>query len=319
MRAYQQLTLEQRYQIYALKKMGHTQTAIAETVGVHKATISRELRRNKGQRGYRPQQAHKLRQGRRPKAPARIAASTWQLVADKLELDWSPEQISGWLLKNKMIQSSHEWIYQHVYADYRSGGKLYKHLRSQKKRRKRLRGQDRRGQLPGRRSIEERPEIVAERSRIGDWEVDTIIGKQHQQAIVTLLERKSRFVLLGKVAHRSAEQVRQTIVELLRPFLDKLKTMTGDNGKEFAQHERIAAELEVDFFFAHPYASWERGANENMNGLVRQYLPKKTDFSQVTSAELVWIMDRLNLRPRKCLDFQTPFDMFFNLPVALDT
>lgn len=319
MRAYQQLTQEQRYQIYALMKMGHSQTEIAETVGVHKATISRELRRNRGRRGYRPKQAQQRSQTRRRKGQPRITAGIWQMVEDKLQQDWSPEQISGWLCKNKAIQISHEWIYQYVYADYRAGGKLYEHLRSQKKRRKRLRGQDRRGQLPGRRSIEERPDVVAERSRIGDWEVDTIIGKKHQQAIVTLTERKSRFALLAKVSKRSADQVRERVVQLLRPFLDKLETMTGDNGKEFAQHEQLAAELGMDFFFAHPYASWERGSNENMNGLVRQYLPKKTDFSQVTNADLVWIMDRLNLRPRKCLAFRTPFEVFFNLPVALDT
>jgi IS30 family transposase len=319
MRSYQQLTREQRYQIYALLKMGHNQTEIAETVGVHKATISRELGRNTGQRGYRPRQAEQFSQARRKKGQPRIEASTWQVVAEKLQQDWSPEQISGWLLRNKAVHISPEWIYQFVYADYRAGGQLYQHLRSQKKRRKRLHGQDRRGQLMGRRSIEERPAVVAERSRIGDWEVDTILGKQHQKAIVTLTERRSRFALLGKVSKRSAEQVRETLVQLMHPFLDKLETMTGDNGKEFAQHEQLATELDLDFFFAHPYASWERGSNENMNGLVRQYLPKKSDFSQVTNADLVRIMDRLNLRPRKCLGFRTPFEVFFNLPVALDT
>jgi transposase, IS30 family len=319
MRSYQQLTREQRYQIYALLKMGHNQTEIAQTVGMHKATISRELGRNTGQRGYRPRQAQHLSQERRKKGQPRIDASTWQVVEEKLQQDWSPEQVSGWLAKNKAIRISHEWIYQHVYADFRAGGKLHQHLRSQKKRRKRLHGQDRRGQLTGRRSIEERPAIVDDRSRIGDWEVDTLIGKQHQQAIVTLTERKSRFALLGKVSKRSAEQVQARLVQLMRPFLDKLNTMTGDNGKEFAQHELLAVELDMDFFFAHPYASWERGSNENMNGLVRQYLPKKTDFSQVTNADLVWIMDRLNLRPRKCLGFRTPFEVFFDLPVALDT
>jgi transposase, IS30 family len=319
MRSYQQLTQEQRYQIYALLKMGHNQTEIAETVGVHKATISRELGRNTGQRGYRPRQAEQFSQARRKKGQPRIEASTWQVVAEKLQQDWSPEQISGWLLRNKAVHISPEWIYQFVYANYRAGGQLYQHLRSQKKRRKRLHGQDRRGQLMGRRSIEERPAVVAERSRIGDWEVDTILGKQHQKAIVTLTERRSRFALLGKVSKRSAEQVRETLVQLMHPFLDKLETMTGDNGKEFAQHEQLATELDLDFFFAHPYASWERGSNENMNGLVRQYLPKKSDFSQVTNADLVRIMDRLNLRPRKCLGFRTPFEVFFNLPVALDT
>lgn len=319
MRTYQQLTQEQRYQIYALRRIGCSQTEMAAEIGVHKSTISRELKRNTGGRGYRPKQAQNLSQARRHKARPTITAETWQLVEQKLKMDWSPEQISGWLLTKRSIQISHEWIYQYVYADHRTGGELHKHLRSQKKRRKRLRGRDRRGQLPDRRSIDERPEIVQERSRIGDWEVDTIIGKGHQQAIVTLTERKSRFALLGKVPKRSAELVTQTVIQLLRPFQDKSQTMTGDNGKEFAGHKKVAEALDLDFYFAHPYASWERGSNENMNGLVRQYLPKKTDFSQVSSSDLLWIMDRLNLRPRKCLGFQTPFEVFFNQPVALDT
>jgi len=319
MRAYQQLTQEQRYQIYALKQIGHNQTEIANELGVDKATISRELKRNTGGKGYRPKQAHRLSQERRKKAKGRITASTWQLVEEKLQADWSPEQISGWLLRNKAVRISPEWIYQYVYADYRAGGALYQHLRSQKKRRKRLRGRDRRGQLPDRRMIDERPQIVQERSRIGDWEVDTLIGTGHQQAIVTLTERKSRFALLGRVSKRSADLVAQMVVQLLKPFQGMSETMTGDNGKEFARHAEIATALDLDFYFAHPYSSWERGSNENMNGLVRQYLPKKTDFSQVTSADLVWIMDRLNLRPRKCLGFRTPFEVFFNQPVALDT
>lgn len=317
MRTYQQLTQEQRYQIYALKQIGHTQTEIARELGVHKSTVHHELKRNTGQRGYRPKQAHALSTARRKKAKPRLAASTWQVVEEKLQEEWSPEQISGWLLKNEAVQISHEWIYQYVYADYRAGGQLYRHLRRQKKRRKRLHGRERRGQLPDRRSIEERPEIVEARRRLGDWEVDTIIGKGHQQAIVTLTERKSRFALLGKVEQRSAQLVGQTVVQLLKPFQDKSTTMTGDNGKEFAQHKKIAEELSLDFYFAHPYSSWERGSNENMNGLVRQYLPKKTDFNQVTNADLLRIMDRLNLRPRKCLDYRTPFEVFFNLPVAL--
>jgi len=319
MRSYQQLTQEQRYQIYALKQIGHKQTEIANELGVHKATISRELKRNTGGKGYRPKQAHRLSQERRKKAKGRITASTWQLVEEKLQADWSPEQISGWLLRNMAVRISPEWIYQYVYADYRAGGALYQHLRSQKKRRKRLRGRDRRGQLPDRRMIDERPQIVQERSRIGDWEVATLIGTGPQQAIVTLTERKSRFALLGRVSKRSADLVAQMVVQLLKPFQGMSETMTGDNGKEFARHAEIATALDLDFYFAHPYSSWERGSNENMNGLVRQYLPKKTDFSQVTSADLVWIMDRLNLRPRKCLGFRTPFEVFFNQPVALDT
>lgn len=317
MRTYTQLTYEQRYQIYALKKMGHNQTEIADCIGVDKSTISRELKRNQGQRGYRAKQAHNLALSRRRKGEARIPAGTWEVIEAKIRLDWSPEQISGWMLKWHQIQVSHEWIYQYLLRDQQAGGDLYKHLRCQKKRRKRYGGHDRRGQLPNRRSIAERPEVVEQRQRIGDWEVDTMIGKGHQQAIVTLTERKSRLALLRKVDRRTAELVGEAVIDLLQPLADRVQTLTADNGKEFAEHERIAQELSIDFFFAHPYAAWERGSNENMNGLVRQYIPKSRELTSVTHDELDQITHRLNHRPRKCLDFRSPFEVFFGQPVAL--
>lgn len=318
MRTYTQLTQEQRYQICAMLKIGQNQTEIAETIGKHKSTISREVRRNRGQRGYRPKQAQQMSLDRRKKAKPRIQESTWALIESKLQEDWSPEQIADWLKRNTDIQVSHERIYQYILADKRTGGRLYKHLRCQKKRRKRYGGYDRRGKLPNRRSIEERPEIVDQRQRIGDWEVDTMIGKGHRQAIVTLTERKSRFSLLRKVKRRKAKLVSAAVIDLLQPVADRSHTITADNGKEFADHERIAHELEISFFFAHPYAAWERGANENMNGLVRQYIPKNRDLSSVTDEELLQIMNKLNHRPRKCLDFKTPFQVFFEHSVALD-
>ena len=318
MRTYTQLTQEQRYQICAMLKIGQNQTEIAETIGKHKSTISREVRRNRGQRGYRPKQAQQMSLDRRKKAKPRIQESTWALIESKLQEDWSPEQIADWLKRNTDIQVSHERIYQYILADKRTGGRLYKHLRCQKKRRKRYGGYDRRGKLPNRRSIEERPEIVDQRQRIGDWEVDTMIGKGHRQAIVTLTERKSRFSLLRKVKRRKAKLVSAAVIDLLQPVADLSHTITADNGKEFADHERIAHELEISFFFAHPYAAWERGANENMNGVVRQYIPKNRDLSSVTDEELLQIMNKLNHRSRKCLDFKTPFQVFFEHSVALD-
>ena len=166
-------------------------------------------------------------------------------------------------------------------------------------------------------SIDQRPEIVDQRKRIGDWEVDTIIGKRHRQAIVTLTERKSRFALLRKVEQRKANLVSDAVIDLLQPVADRSHTITGDNGKEFAEHKRIAKELDIDFFFAHPYTAWERGANENMNGLVRQYIPKNQDLASVTDDEVLQIINKLNHRPRKCLDFSTPFEVFFEHYVAL--
>ena len=314
---YTQLTREQRYQISALLKMGHNQTEIAAVIGKHKSTINRELSRNKGQRGYRPKQAHRMALSRRNHSHKRISAETWGLIETKLRLDWSPEQVAGWLSRQHAIQVSHEWVYQYILADKQAGGDLYRHLRCQKKRRKRYGSYDRRGKIPNRVSIEERPAIVEERTRIGDWEVDTIIGKRHRHAIVTLTERRSRFSLLAKVDQRTADQVGDAMIEVLQNVAHRVLTLTSDNGKEFANHEGIAHALQADFFFAHPYAAWERGANENMNGLIRQYIPKTQDFATVTHADLMWIMSRLNHRPRKCLEFQSPFEVFFDQSVAL--
>jgi IS30 family transposase len=315
MNPYAQLTREQRYQIKALLDMACTQTQISHLLGVHKSTISRELQRNRGQRGYRPKQAHQFALQRRQKGRARIGTDTWALVEAKLRQEWSPEQIAG-RFREQGIAISHEHIYQYVYADKRVGGDLWKHLRCQKKRRKRYGGYDRRGKIPARKSIEERPAIVDRRERIGDWEIDTIVGKGHQGALVTLTERRSRFTLLRKVNQKSAEQVAQAVTDLLS-WVQNLKTITSDNGKEFAAHQSLSRKLLIDFYFAHPYASWERGTNENTNGLIRQYLPKERGLTTVTTEEEIMIMDRLNLRPRKCLDFSTPFEVFFEQPVAL--
>jgi IS30 family transposase len=308
---YTQLTQGQRYQIKALLDIGCKRNKIARQLGVDKSTISRELRRNRGQRGYRPKQAHeKALERRKEKVQSNISAEIWQFVDVKLLQDWSPEQIAGWLKKEQLPSISPEWIYQYVYADKRAGGTLHKHLRCQKKRRKRYGKYDRRGRIPARKSIEVRPEAVGLRERLGDWESDTIIGKRHQGAVLTLIERKSRFTLIRKVAQRSAELVAESMLDLLS-WVYHRKTITSDNGKEFAAHQMISKELTIDFFFAHPFSAWERGTNENTNGLIRQYLPKDRDLSTLSAQEEIMIMDRLNLRPRKCLDFKTPFEVFF--------
>lgn len=312
MRSYTQLAREQRYQISVLKKAGHSQTVIAELLGVHKSTISRELKRNHGQRGYRPKQAHELSQQRQQDKPrSRISADTWTTVERLLRLQWSPEQISGWLKRTNRGAISHEWIYLHIYSDKATGGDLHIHLRCQKKRRKRYGAKSVRGQLIDRQSIDDRPALVERRSRIGDWEVDTIIGKGHQQAIVSLTERKARLALLAKVEQKTADQVTKVIVRLLEPHATKVHTLTSDNGKEFAKHQEIAEKLSAAFYFAHPYSSWERGTNENMNGLVRQYFPKSCELKTVTDKEIQLVMHRLNNRPRKCLGYLTPNEVFF--------
>ena len=318
---YTQLTQEQRYQISAHKKAGFKQCQIAEVVGVHPSTIGRELNRNHGQRGYRPKQAHQLSQQRcRDKPRKRIEPETWELIESRLRIEWSPEQITSWLQKTGYDTVSHERIYQYILADKKAGGNLYKHLRCQKQRKKRYGAKDRRGQIPDRQSIDSRPPIVGQRSRLGDWELDTIIGKGHKQAIVSLTERKSRLALIAKVEQKTADQVATEIIRLLKPYADIVHTLTSDNGKEFAQHKNIAKALNAEFYFAHPYSSWERGANENMNGLIRQYFPKNRYFNTVDEADIQFVMERLNNRPKKCLGYSTPNEVFFSKSfVALES
>jgi len=303
-------------------KAGHKQSEVADLLGVDKSTISRELRRNSGKRGYRPQQAQRFCLNRRAqKAVPRIDARTWTRVERLLREEWSPEQISGWLKSEYGLSISTEWIYQHVLEDKQSGGRLYTYLRCQKQRRKRYGVYSYRGQIPDQVSIEQRSVIVDKRSRYGDWELDTVIGKNHHQALVTLVERKSKLTLIAKVVRKTAENVTDAIIRLLTPLKHWVYTLTADNGREFAWHIDIANALDAKFYFAHPYASWERGLNENTNGLIRQYFPKKYDFTTITERQVEHVMDKLNNRPRKTLGFKTPNEVFFGIrpTVALAT
>lgn len=308
---YTHLTEEERYQIYALNRAGYIQSEIACVLNRSPSTISRELRRNGGERGYRPKHAHCLARDRQVSNARQIDEATWQIAQAKLREDWSPEQIS------QHVAISHETVYQRIYADKKAGGTLWRHLRCQKRRKKRYGKTDRRGIIPNRQSIEQRPPIVEERSRIGDWEADTIIGKNHKQAIVSLVERKSGFTLIHKVENKTALVVSEAMTKLLKPHRSRVLTITSDNGREFAAHKVISNQLNADFYFAHPYASWERGSNENTNGLIRQYFPKNLDFNTITQREINSAMERLNNQPRKRLDYKTPAQVFFSSPVAL--
>lgn len=316
---YTQLSERQRYQISHMLRMGSLQQEIAKEIGVHKSTISREVRRNRSRSGYEFERAHQKAKSRRHGCQASISPEIWLLVGSRLEQEWSPEQISAWLALEKQIKISHEWIYQYILRDKKHGGKMYQHLRCQKKRRKRYGSYDRRGSIPNRRSIEERPESVSERLEIGDWELDTIIGKNYQQALVTIVDRKSRYVLMGKVDQRTSEKVGNLIIELLTPFRTFTKSLTADNGMEFANHRKIEQSLQAPFYFAHPYSSWERGTNENTNGLIRQYIPKSRMMQTVELTEVAEICNKLNHRPRKCLGFRSAHDIFFSHQVALAT
>jgi transposase, IS30 family len=317
--SYRQLAREQRYQIYSLMKEGHNQTQIAANLGCHKSTISRELRRNRGLKGYRPYQADEFAFDRQCEAyRSRIAWQTWQQVEQLLRQEWSPEQIAGYLKLTKQPTVSHECIYLYVYADKRRGGTLHRHLRSQKKQRKRYNGYIRRGQIPNRTSIERRPQIVARKGRFGDWEADTIIGAHHKAGILSVVERKTKLVRLRKLSTKSAAEMKDACVALLTPLAAQVHTITVDNGKEFCDHELIATSLKARIYFAHPYASWERGLNENTNGLIRQYFPKKSDFTRIAEEDLQRVEDLLNNRPRKTLGYLTPNQASFKqLSVAL--
>jgi len=310
MRNYKHLSPAQRYQIAILNKAGKNQKEMAELLGVSRSTLCRELKRNRGKKGYFPKQAQ-IKADRRRTQAAKALKMTAEVIVEieeKIRLDWSPEQISGRL----EITISHERIYQHIWADKSNGGTLYQHLRqSNKKRKKRYGSKDKRGQIRNRISIDERPEIVAQKTRIGDWEIDTVIGKNHQGGLVTIVDRFSKFTLIKKVDSKQAEVVTEATILLLQPYLDKTLTITADNGKEFAGHEKMKERLNADVYFAHPYSSWERGLNENTNGLIRQYFTKGSRFENITDDDVEAVMHKLNHRPRKTLNFKIPHEVFF--------
>ena len=304
---YQHLSQTERYQIYILMQDGKTQSQIAQLLNRHKSTVSREIGRNTGLKGYRPKQACLLAEEHSlgSRNATQITASDWGKAVDCLLAQWSPVQIAN------QVGISHETIYRHVYADKAAGGSLYQQLRCQKKRKKRYAsGRDRRGQIVGRRPISERPQHIEARSQVGHWEGDTVIGAHHKQAVVTLVERKSGYAVIAKVINKTADLVSSAIISKLSPMAPLVKTLTFDNGKEFAEHARIDAALNSITYFADPFASWQRGSNENFNGLLRQYIPKKRPLSTVTDKELRMIQDRLNNRPRKRLGFKTPNEVF---------
>ena len=313
MSTYKQLTQEQRYFIYQLNKIDFSQSDIADQIGVDKSTIGRELRRNSGARGYRPKQAHNKALERRSMAAKAIKMTQTNIdrVEDKLSEQWSPEQVSGWLKAEHKFCLSHECIYQHIWKNKKQGGDLYQHLRRQgKKYQKRgSNGKQSRGQIIDRVSIDERPQAVDDKKRVGDWEIDTVIGKGHSGALVTIVERKTLFTLIAQVNGKYADWVTQATIKLMTPFIERIHSITADNGKEFAFHKKITEALNTAFYFAHPYHSWERGLNENTNGLIRQYFPKNTDFKTVDEKDVYNVMQKLNNRPRKSLGFKTPLQM----------
>jgi transposase, IS30 family len=282
---------------------------------VHASTVSRELKRNRGKKGYRPKQADQKSQERKHGANRRIGTEAREYVDQKVKKEWGTEQVSGRLRSYHATMISHECIYQYILADKETGGYLYKHLRCQKRNCKRYSSNERRGSLPNRRSIEELPEIVGERSWIDYWESDTIIFKGHQQAFVTIVDRKCRYLLIQKVEKRIAEKVGEATIRMLSTRA--CKTLTSDNGKEFTNDELVTGVLKIDYYFAHPFSAWERGTNENINGLICQYFPKHSEFNIITQNHVIEVMDKLNNRPRECFGFRTPHEVNYSYSIVL--
>ena len=314
---YSHLTQHERYQISDLKAQNLPTSQIAQKLKRHRSTIIRELQRNTSCSGdYLAIPAQTLctaRQSARRNA-RQFQSAHWAHVEYYLRLSLSPQQISGRLLAEKALSISAECIYLYIYKNNRDDTGLISYLRCQKRNRKRYAsGRQRRGVMGNRTCIEQRPAIVDAKSRLGDWEGDTVIGAAHQGVLVTLAERKSRYTLVKRVSSKHAQPVGNAVIELLRPHRKYCHTLTFDNGKEFAQHEFMAKCLQAKVYFAHPYCSWERGLNENMNGLIRQYFPKGTNFNHVSDDEVNDVVYRLNHRPRKCLQYKTPHEVFFGL------
>lgn len=313
-KGYRHLTYEERCQIHALRKSGLSDAAIARQLGRDRTTVWREVRRNGGLRGYRHKQAQEKASARRSAASSvarKMTPERWRMVEERLAEGWSPEQIAGRLRKEGVPMAGREWIYRHVRADRKAGGRLYLCLRRRGKKPNWKGGRHSgRGHIPDRVDISERPEVVEAKERVGDWEADTIIGKGHSGALVSLVDRASKYTLLERVGRKTADAVGNALTDMLLPLYALVHTITADNGKEFAGHARVAKALGAGFFFATPYHSWERGLNEHVNGLVREYFPKGTDFRQVSDVQVKAVQDRLNARPRKALGYLTPAEAF---------
>jgi transposase, IS30 family len=313
---YKQLTLEKRYQISALIKAGLNQKSIALEVGVNPSTICRELKRNRDKvRGYNAElaQIHSTKVQMQKKKRFSLTKIIEKYIRVKLKLDWSPEQIAGRMKLDTGVSVVHETIYRYIYANKANGGRLYKSLRHKnKKYHHRSNEYKSRGTLIDRVMIDKRPKIVEKKSRIGDLEIDTVIGKNHVGALVTVVDRKSKFTLIKNVPSKEAKVVTQALIEMIQPIKAITHTITSDNGKEFAYHKEVATALDAQFYFANPYHSWERGLNEHTNGLIRQYLPKKSTFTDVSKEQIIMIQNRLNHRPRKVLGYKTPYEVFFS-------
>jgi len=315
MSKYSQLSQEERYILTSLKRSGRSLRQIAREMNRSLSTIIRELRRNLTHHdgGYRAEVAHSyaVARRRRVRRGSHYTEAEWDLVISLLEKKFSPDQISHVLKQSCLLSISHETIYRYIRSDRKKGGLLFKHLRIMPKcRRKRYKSRDSRGILPGKKHISIRPTEVEDRKAFGHWEGDTVIGPDKHNCIVTLVERKTGYVVIKKVTSRTAKKVTLACSQSINEQAGKIKTITFDNGTEFHQYKVLEDRYGVQCYFATPHHSWERGTNENTNGLIRQYIPKKTCMSKIDQAYCDWVAGELNNRPRKRLGYKTPKDLY---------
>jgi IS30 family transposase len=300
----------------ALRKQGLNRAEIARSLGRHRSTISRELRRNstRADGRYRAGTAQERTQGRRSRSRRNqhFTPQDFAVVNELLCRQWSPEQVAGHLARLGHLSISHETIYRHVWRDKREGGLLYTHLRgARKQRRKRYGSYDSRGKVAAKRSISERPAAVETRCQPGHWEIDTVMGTGSKDCIVSLVERKTGLLLIGKLKDRTTYSLNRRVIGMIKRHKGEFQTITEDNGTEFHHYQQIEARTKARFYFARPYHSWERGSNENANGLIRQYLPKGTSMAALSQQQCNSIAQKLNRRPRKRLGFKTPLESYY--------
>ena len=318
---YQQITREERYTIAAHRVQGLSVSRIAELTGRHRSSIYREIRRNCCHRtdgSYRPSKADDRARSRRSHSRRNLhyVEKDFKLVRQLLKKDYSPEQIAGFISRHKLMTRmiSHETIYRYIWRDKANGGSLWRHLRqSSKQRRKRYNAYDSRGRVAKKRHISERHQSVETRLHKGHWEIDTVNGRGSKHCIVTLLERKTGYVLIGKMKDKTTAELNKRTIQLINRAAHDFKTITADNGTEFHQYKTIENRCDVTFYFATAYHSWERGSNENVNGLIRQYLPKNQSMEELTQQQCNAIADKLNTRPRKRHNYKTPEEMYYGI------
>lgn len=309
------ITIEQRYQIEAYLKLKVSKEMIAKEIGIDRSSVYREICRNKLKSGrYSAKKAHEYSVDRKDRFSVnrKFTDECKKIVNEFLKEDWSPKQIVGYCIKNSFPIVSHERIYQYIRQDKNDGGNLYKHCRHQLKNRKRPVGKH--FPISNRISIDERPKVVDEKSRFGDWEMDTIIGANQQGAILTLTERLTNFIFISKLENgKKAKSLKDQVIQILLPYKDFVHTITTDNGPEFAEHLEINKKLKTTVYFAHPYCSWEKGSIEHANKLIRQYIKKDSNLNEYSQTQLTDIQHKINKRPREKLNFDSPKQIFYNL------